>query len=413
MNEAARKRRALRRSYVLATGLLLLAAAIFLSMQFLAPVFAVRLTSAAAEAALVGGLADWFAVTALFRHPLGLPIPHTALIPSRKDEIGRALGHFVRDNFLDAALVIQRLRRDNRALQLARWLKSEKSARFLSERVLALLPLVLEHARDEEIRRFVSRVAQEGLRRIDLAPLADAAMWALLQSGKHMDLVDAAASVIDSSLGALKQSIVDKVGEHTGRFIPKYVDRKIGTAIIRGTQEWLRAVRTLGSEERLEVDLWIRERAAELRALPDYAPLIRNIQGLILSNPALLHAAEAIWDEIKREIAADLDRAEPEIGAVVRRMVQTAGAILEETPALQDYANAALERLIVDYIAPWRVQISDFIAEVVQGWDARTVTALIELEVGRDLQYVRVNGTVVGALIGTLLFLISAAISRA
>jgi len=147
--------------------------------------------------------------------------------------------------------------------------------------------------------------------------------------------------------------------------------------------------------------------------LPDYAPLIRNVQGLILSNPALLHAAEAIWDEIKREIAADLDRAEPEIGAVVRRMVQTAGAILEETPALQDYANAALERLIVDYIAPWRVQISDFIAEVVQGWDARTVTALIELEVGRDLQYVRVNGTVVGALIGTLLFLISAAISRA
>ena len=157
----------------------------------------------------------------------------------------------------------------------------------------------------------------------------------------------------------------------------------------------------------------MRERTAELRATPDYAQLIRNAQSLILSNPALLHAAEAIWDELKREITADLTSETPEIGAIGTRMVQTAGALLEQMPSLQDYVNAALERLIVDYIAPWRVQISDFIAEVVQSWDAHTVAELIELQVGSDLQYVRVNGTLVGAVIGTLLFLISAAISQA
>lgn len=410
MDELA-KRRALRRRRGVATGLLLFAAVVFVGAQFFPATFATRLASAAAEAALVGGLADWFAVTALFRRPLGLPIPHTALIPTRKDEIGRALGNFVRDNFLDPQLVIQRLRADNRALQLAHWLDSARAADFAAERVLDIVPLILERSRDQDIRRFVGNLAQVGLQRMDVAPLADAAINALLQSGKHMEVVDGLAAILESSLGALKVVIVKKVGEHTGRFFPRYFDRKIGKGIVEGTRNWLAAIRQPGSTERVQLDAWIALRLTEFRRSPEFCRLVAEGQSAMLNSQALSHALEAIWDEIKREILADIGSESPRIAEGARRVVRTTGALIAGNPSIQASVNAALESLVVDYIAPWRAQISAFIAEVVQGWDAQTVSELIELEVGSDLQYVRINGTVVGALIGTLLFLTSAALS--
>ena len=127
----------------------------------------------------------------------------------------------------------------------------------------------------------------------------------------------------------------------------------------------------------------------------------------MLANPALNEALGAIWDEVKREITRDLEKDTPQIRTVTAKLVRTTGMLLEQTPAMQEYVNAALERLIVDYIAPWRTQISRFITDVVASWDARKVAELVELEIGGDLQFVRVNGTLVGALIGTILFLIS------
>lgn len=412
MDETARKRRSLKRKQAFATGLLIVAIAILAALRFAPPNFVVRLMTASAEAALVGGLADWFAITALFRHPLGIPVPHTALIPLQKDEIGRSLGNFVRDKFLDPALVIERLRAENRALQLARWLKSEAAARFISERVVDLVPHLLNGINDEEFRRFIGNIAREGFRRIDFLSIADAAIVALIESGKHMTLVDTGAALMESSLAALRQPIVERVGERTGRFFPRYFDRKIGQGIVNGAQEWLRAVREPDSEERLKADRWIKDRVAEFRASPDYRQIVDNAKTAVLENPALLEALGAIWDEVKREVTRDLAAETPQIRVVAARLVRTTGRLLEETPTVQDYVNAALERLIVDYIAPWRAQISRFITDVVAGWDAKKVAELIELEIGGDLQYVRVNGTLVGALIGTLLFLISSATSE-
>src|SRR5258706_597075 len=384
MDETAEKRRSLKRKQTFATGLLLVAVTILAGLQFAPPNFFVRLITTSAEAALVGGLADWFAVTALFRHPLGIPIPHTALIPSQKNEIGRSLGNFVRDRFLDPALVIERLRADNRALQLARWLDSESAAAFVSDRVVDLVPHLLKGINDVEFRRFVGKIAQEGFRRIDLTSVADAAIAALIESGRHMALVDAAALIVESSMEALREPIVERVGERTGRFFPKYFDRKIGKGIVNGAQEWLRALRQPESEERLRADHWIRERVAEFRASPDYRRLVENAKTAVLANPALLETLGAIWDEVKREITRDLEAETPQIRVVTAKLVRTTARLLQETPAMQDYVNAALERLIVDYIAPWRTQISGFITEVVASWDARTVAELVELEIGGE-----------------------------
>ena len=200
------------------------------------------------------------------------------------------------------------------------------------------------------------------------------------------------------------------MAERTGRFFPRYFDRKIAEAILNGLRSWLASVRTPESEERLKLDAWIRRVVGDFRASPDYAKVLAAAQAAIAANPALLHGLEAIWDEVKRELMQDAQSARPEIGVLAARIVRTIGRLLAEMPTMQDYVNGALERIIVDYIAPWRNEISNFIADVVKSWDGPKVAEIIELEVGSDLQYIRINGTLVGAAIGMLLFLIGAAI---
>jgi uncharacterized membrane-anchored protein YjiN (DUF445 family) len=406
------KRAALRRNKRLATGLLLLAVAVAVATALTSDQpFAIRLINAAAEAAIVGGLADWFAVTALFRRPLGLPIPHTALIPARKNEIGKSIAAFVRDQFLDPPVLIERLRAENRALQLGEVLAGDAAAAFVADRVAAVVPIVLRSVDDASIRAILRDVAQDSLRRLDLATTLDAIIEALVRDGKHMELADALIDIVEPSLAALGGAIAEKVGERTGRFFPSYFDRKIGDGIVDGVEKWLRAVRTPESAERLRVDAWARTRIAELRASPDYASLIERAQAAIVTHPALLHALATIWDEIKRELDADARSVDPRAGKIAGEIVRTIGRLAQETPELQRLLNAAIEGVVVGYIAPWRAQIADYIAGVVAAWDGRQVAEVIELQVGRDLQYVRINGTLVGALIGSGLFLMRAALS--
>lgn len=409
ITDVVAKRAALRRNKRLATGLLLMAVVLAVATALIPDrSFGLQLVNAAAEAAIVGGLADWFAVTALFRRPLGLPIPHTALIPARKNEIGRSIAGFVRDQFLDPPVLIERLRAENRALQLGELLASEAAASFVAERVSAVVPVVLRSVDDASIRAFVRDVAVDGLRRLDLTDTVDSVIEALIRDGKHMEIVDALVDVLVPSLDALSVAIAEKVGERTGRFFPSYFDRKIGDGIINGIEKWLRTVRTPGSDERLRVDGWIRERMAELRASADYAALMERAQAAIVTHPALLNALAAVWDELKREIAEDARSANPRAGKVAGEIARTIGGLLRDTPELQRLLNAAIEGIVVGYITPWRAQIADYIAGVVQGWDGRKVAEVIELQVGRDLQYVRINGTLVGALIGSALFLMRA-----
>lgn len=404
------KRLILRRNRLIAGGLLVIAVAVFIGVRLFAqPSFAAELISAAAEAAIVGGLADWFAVTALFRKPLGLPIPHTALIPARKDDIGQSLGGFVRDQFLDPDLLIERLRRKNRALQLAQWVDTSGAANFIAERVVAIVPIVLTYANDGEIREFLGKVANAGLRRLNLAPTLDSVIDALIRAGKHMEIIDAIVEILRPSLQGMKEPIIERVGEQTGRFFPSYFDRKIGKGVVDGIEKWLDEVRTSGSDERVRLDVWIQQGIAEFRSSPDYQKLIEQAQTAIVNHPALVHSLGAIWDEIRRELMDDVIAPSPKIGAVSVDIVRTIGRLLREAPAIQQYLNAAIERTLVDYITPWRVEIGNYIAEVVASWDGPQVADAIELQVGKDLQYIRINGTLVGALIGSALFLIGAA----
>ncbi len=409
MTDMGEKRKALRRNRSFATLLLIFAAVIFVATRAVPePGFYVQLIGTAAEAAIIGGLADWFAVTALFRHPLGIPIPHTALIPSRKDEIALSFGNFIRDRFLDPALLTSRLRRENRALELAEWLDSPSTANFLAERLVEFLPHLLNGTKDAEVQNFMRKLFQEGVRRADLAGTADQILQHYVEDGRHMDIVDALAATLKPSLRALKQPIIEKIGEQTGRFFPSYFDRKVGKGLLDGAQQWLEAVQDTESDDRRQLDEWIRERFAEFRVSPDYAALLKDAQKALVSNPALLHSLGATWDDIKRALLDDNASPAPRTGVVIAGIVRAAGRLLKDSPTMQVYLNQAIERVVVDYIAPWRVQIGSYIVDVVQSWDGPQIAETIELQVGSDLQYIRINGTVVGALIGSALFLLGA-----
>jgi len=408
LSDTDEKRGALRKNRAVASALLLGAGIVFVGTQFIAaPGFAVRLISTAAEAAIIGGLADWFAVTALFRRPLGLPFPHTALIPTRKNEIARSFGNFVRDRFLDPELVQERLRRENRALEIAVWLERPETANFIAERAVEFLPHLLRGANDAEVHNYIRRLAEAGFQRADFVHTLDGALSAYIAHGRHMDIVDALAGTLRPSLNALKAPIIEKVGESTGRFFPSYFDRKLGKGMLDGVSKWLASVQTPSSAERAQLDEWIRSRFADFRASPDYEDLLRDAQRALLSSPALLRSLGTMWEEIKRELIADSASPSPKTGVVVSELVRSSGRLLRDSVTIQDYLNQAMERLVVDYIAPWRAQIGDYITDVVRSWDGPMVAETIELQVGKDLQYIRINGTVLGALIGAILFLIA------
>jgi uncharacterized membrane-anchored protein YjiN (DUF445 family) len=403
------KRRALKRNRAFATSLLAGAAVVFVATRLVPePGFALRLIGTAAEAAIIGGLADWFAVTALFRRPLGLPIPHTALIPSRKDEIADSFGLFIRDQFLVPELLTERLRRANRAHEIAEWLDRAETANLLAQRLAGVLPTLLESADDSEVQGFIGRIVGEGLRRADIIASLDAFLGRYIEAGRHMDIVDVAAATVAPSLRALKAPIIEKIGEQTGRFFPSYFDRKVGRSLIDGAEGWLAAVRAQDSEERARLDGWIRARFAEFRASPDYGGLLEDIRRTLLSNPDVLRSLASTWNQIKQELLQDAASPTPKAAILISELVRAAGRFLKNSPSMQTYVNQGIEKMVVGTIAPWRAQIATYVTDVVKGWDGPQVAETIELQVGSDLQFIRINGTVVGALIGSLLFLIGA-----
>jgi uncharacterized membrane-anchored protein YjiN (DUF445 family) len=240
----------------------------------------------------------------------------------------------------------------------------------------------------------------------------DAVIEALVRGGQHMEIVDALAVAVKGTLAGLKEPIVAKVGERTGRFFPAYFDRVIGEGIMDGVGKWLDAVGTSGSDERLRVAGWIENAIGDFRRSPDFTRRAAEMQAMLLAHPAVQHSLRAIWAEIKQELTADARSAEPRLAAIGGELVRTIGRLLQQSPAMQDYLNAAIERLLVDYIAPWRIAIGDYIADVVAGWNGPEIAAILEAQVGRDLQFIRVNGTLVGALIGCALFLLGAALPQ-
>jgi len=407
IDTAEHQRVALRRNRLLATLLLLAAAAVFFATHLVRqPDFWILLLRAGSEAAVVGGLADWFAVTALFRHPLGLPIPRTAIVPKSKDRIGEGLGDFVERNFLAPEIIAAKLREIEPARRVAEWLAVPDNARRVAGQLATVLPYAVRSLDDAEVRAFVLRSFGEQLREIDLAPVMGRVIALVTASGQYDVVFDRLLDGAQAMVAANEERIYAMVAERSRWWIPKQIDQRIARAILESIAELLGELRLPGSGAREELRRAVAALADDLVASPEQRRRFNEAKDRLLDQPEVQGWLARIWDDLRRIVVDDLASPVSRTREAVYTGILSFGRALAADRPMQARLEAAFEQVALAAV-PWRGQIGALIADVVRSWDARTVSERLELAIGSDLQYIRMTGTLVGACVGCALYLVS------
>jgi len=406
----AQRRAELRRMRVFATTLLVLMAAIYIAMRRAPPnwVWAPYL-GAFAEAGMIGACADWFAVVALFRRPLGLPIPHTAVVPENKRRIGAAMGRFITNNFLSPRVAIARLASVDFAGLAARWLEDERNARAVAAGAGRIIPYALDLAPKAAIEEWVALVARRGIEAVPAAPLASRGLSILWAQGAGQTLLDQGLDFVETTLAEHKATIVSHVAQKTWRWIPKWVDDMIAAKVVNGLTETLREMRDPDHPWREQANARIEKLIDDLAHDPQMRAQGEALKEDILANPVFAEQARALWEELETALKHDLPRHAEAIVGWLATSAAALGRWLEEDAARRARINRRIRLIALRTILPRRAEIGGYIAAVVDNWDTATLVNRLELQVGKDLQYIRINGTLVGGLVGLLIFSLSRA----
>lgn len=386
-------------------------AALFVATIFAPqPGFWILLIRATAEAAVVGALADWFAVTALFRQPLGLPIPHTAIVPHNKDRIGEGLAAFIQYNFLTPELVRAKLRSIDAARLLAEWLSSPANADAVARRLVRTMPHLLGAVDDRAVRDFIADGLGRRLAEIELAPLLGRAIARLTEDRFHEGLIDRLLDLCRDFLERREDQLYAAAEAQRRRWwIPKPVNRQIAKAIVGGIKELLSNMREPNTAARQHLLQGIERLVRELGASPEYRARIEAAKLRLLDDPQTKEWLDSILGNIAKPLLADLASSESKIRRTFAAAIHTLGHRLLSDKSMRARVNRTIEAIATEII-PWREELAQFIAEVVRQWDTRQFSERIELVVGRDLQYIRITGTLVGGIVGCLLYLLSRAL---
>jgi uncharacterized membrane-anchored protein YjiN (DUF445 family) len=406
----AERRVELRRMRTIATLLLVLMAVIFLALRRAPPDWAwAPYLSAFAEAGMVGACADWFAVVALFRRPLGLPIPHTAVVPENKRRIGAAMGRFITNNFLSPRVAIARLSLVDFVGLAARWLEDERNARAAAAAAGRAIPYALDVLPRGVIDEWVALAARRGIEAVPAAPLASRGLAILWAQGAGQTLLDQGLDFVETTLERHKATIVRHVAQKSWRWVPKWVDDMIAAKVIDGLTETMREMRDPDHLWREQANALIEKLIDDLAHDPEMRAQGEALKQEILANPVFAEQAQALRDELETALRDDLPR---HAEAIVKWLATPAGALgrwLEEDSARRARINRRLRLLALRTVLHRRAEIGAYIAAVVDNWDTATLVNRLELQVGKDLQYIRINGTLVGGLVGLLIFTLSRA----
>ena len=393
-----------RRMRLVATGMLLAMAATFIAARATVHLHpAIGFVQAFAEAAMVGGLADWFAVTALFRHPLGLPIPHTAIIPRNKDRIGDTLAIFLRDNFLTPAVVARRMRGMDVAGAAGRFLASPSSGdgrlRVGASRLLADM---LEALDQERLGGMVKSVIGQRLRAINVGPLVGQAIEAAMRDGRHAPVMDGIIQWADRALEANDHLIRQMVHERAGTVLRwTGLDENLANAIVNGLRKLLADMAAdPGHSLRLKAEEGMAKLAFDLQFDIEMQAKAAKIRDEILDNPAMQRWIEGMWEQARTGLLRAVRDPGKAMAGRLGEALQQLGGTLQEDARLKLVINRFVRRGAVGATATYGDSIVKLVSETVRGWDAGTVTSRLENAVGRDLQYIRINGTLVGGLVG-------------
>ena len=406
------RRRALRRMKAVALGALIFMALAFVTAFALQQrVEWLAYVRAAAEGGMVGALADWFAVTALFRHPLGIPIPHTAIIPTRKDEIGRTLGEFVETNFLEASVVRTKLSSTPIAQRAGEWLKQPAHAERVGSEGATIATAVLNALSDDDVRDLITDLAREHLVAPEWGTPAGVWLERIVQADAHHGAVDLAVDSIATWLDANAVAFSGLISRRLPSWVPKLAHRFVDDTAYNEAVRFIRAVQSDPRHPaRLAIDGYLARLADNLQHDPTTRAKLENAKATLFDSPRVGALAAEAWNTAKNGLLTAL--ADPQSGLRRRmaRALQEVGERLTTDAALQHRVDTWVSDAAVFVVDRYRHDIASIITDTVERWDPAETTEKIELMVGRDLQYIRLNGTVVGALAGLAIFTIAHAL---
>ena len=367
---------------------------------------------AGAEAAMVGGVADWFAVTALFRRPLGLPIPHTALIVERKDQFAATLGQFVQENFLNADVLAERIRSAGLAPRLAAWLADEANAARAAGHAADLVVGVAEALRDDDVQRVVTAEVTRALDSVEVAPLAGRILRVIIAGGHHAELFNTILSGADRYLADHYAELRDLFEDEAPRWVPDSVYRLIFDRLHTRLRQRLAAMAADPDDEtRHQFEAWIAGLPDRLETSPELRERGERLKRDVLRSAALRDWSSSLWQQAKDALRTQAADPESELRRRLAEALVAAGHRLGSDRRLQD----GLERMVESAARALADQFHDELADLVTGtierWDATETSSQLELLLGPDLQYIRINGTVVGAGVGLALHAIALALA--
>jgi uncharacterized membrane-anchored protein YjiN (DUF445 family) len=401
----------LRRMRGVATGLLVLMALVFVATSLFVDRFPwLAYARAFSEAAVVGACADWFAVTALFRHPLGLPIPHTGIVPRNKQRIGEELGAFIADNFLTVDVLEAKLAQFEVGRWGALWLRDPRNAESLARRATSLIPELLEMIPFESRRDFFAAAAASVVRTIPAAPLAANLVRTVWNEGRAQGLLDRGLEFVAAQVKEHEALIRSQVKGRTFRWLPDWVDRRIADKVVQALAEIVEEMRSPDHPWRAELKTAIDAYVVRLETDPELRRRGEALKRMVLEDPRLPDQLAQIWTSAAARLrASDVEH----INAALAGALASFGEWLDEDAGARETLNAWARLAVRRVIAPRRHEIGRFVAGVVAGWDTRSIVEKLELQVGKDLQYIRVNGTVVGGLVGLGLYAAARALGLA
>ncbi len=393
-----------------ANGVLVLIMALFLFSHIWEPPgqdwdMAWRFVRAFAEAAMVGGLADWFAVTAIFRRPLGLPIPHTAVIPNNQDRIADAVGRFIADNFLKGELVAERVKDKDLSEALAKWLADPAQSGALAGGLVQAVPALLDALDDETVSTFLRQQAAEAAEGASVAPAFGSVLEALAEQGRHQAILDTLLKQGYHLLEDNKHMIRDRIRDRSGwlmRFVS--ADRKVADSVINAMNDLLFEVASDPRHPlRTQLNEIVRKFADDLRDDPVLQARVGGWIKEAAAHPSVGEAVEAGWSEFKAALRRDCAAPDGKLRAWVENALINLGAGLLREPSVRAALNARLRSLLVELADRHGEDVAKLVSETIRRWDSDTIVQKLEANVGRDLQYIRLNGTIIGGLVGLVL----------
>ncbi|MBA3316670.1 MAG: DUF445 domain-containing protein [Gemmatimonadales bacterium] len=389
-----------------ATGLLVAMSAVFLVTLVLEPGHPwLGYVRATAEAAMVGGLADWFAITALFKHPLNIPIPHTAIIPTRKDRIGRTLGNFVQHNFLSPEILGPKLLATQPSRRVAEWLRRPENARSLARHAASAVRSATDVVKDEDVHALLERSVIEPLRQRPIAPVLAKGLLLLTANDRHQQLLDRMITGLAGLIIENEEFIRGRIHAESPWWVPGFVDEQVHAKVVAGIQRTLLEVSADPSHPmRQQFDDLLTDWIVRLQESPEAIARADALKQQLFDNPTSRGLSASLWEEVKRMLDRQVEPAGSEApGAMERGLIALADGALGDEVLLAKLDGWIVEA-VLRVVEQHRHEVGRLIEHTVSNWDPRETSRRLELAVGRDLQFVRINGTLVGGLVGLILY---------